>query len=173
MRKILLLLCALGMLTAPAYSDEFVALERGLTAGRIIRSVSENSYLTGNDTPITEASISALSSDYGKTGLVADGNTRLILRYQSDTAGTVAFSVSPSIPGSRLERLTDRSEITAPVPTTSTGSVNQASAVFIAPESWPSALTYPKGTFTVTATFTPTSGTPSTKTLTLTLQAPP
>lgn len=161
------------MLTAPAYSDDFVALERGLTAGRIIRSVSENSYLTGNDTPITEASISALSSDYGKTGLVADGNTRLILRYQSDTAGTVAFSVSPSIPGSRLERLTDRSEITAPVSTTSTGSVNQASAVFIAPETWPSSLNYPKATFTVTATFTPASGTPSTKTLTLTLQAPP
>ena len=169
------LLCALGILTAPAYSDEFVALERGLTAGRIIRSVSENSYLMGNDSPITEAAIANLSaSDYGKTGLVADGNTRLILRYQSATAGTVAFSVSPSIPGSRLERLTDRSEITAPISTVSAGNVNQASAVFIAPEAWPEVLTYPKGNFTVTATFTPSNGgAATTETLTLTLQAPP
>ena len=175
LRKFLLLLCALGLLTAPAYSDEFVALERGLTAGRIIRSVSENSYLTGNDTPITESSISDLkASDYGKTGLTADGNTRLILRYQSDKAGTVAFSVSPSIPGSRLERLNDRSEITAPVSTVSAGNLNQASAVFIAPETWPASIAYPKGIFTVTATFTPSDGgAASTQTLTLTLQAPP
>ena len=160
-------------MVSPAYAD-FAALERGLTAGRIIRSVSDTAYLAANNAAITESAIADLSaSDYGKTGLVADGNTRLILRYQSDTAGTVAFTVSPSIPGSRLERLTDRSEITAPVNTTSTGSVHQVSAVFIAPEAWPSTLTYPKGTFTVTATFTPASGTASTETLTLTLQAPP
>lgn len=160
-------------MAAPAQAD-FVALERGLTAGRIIRAVSDTAYLAGNDAPITEAAIAELSaSDYGKTGLTADGNTRLILRYQSGTAGTVAFTVSPSIPGSRLELLTDRSEITAPVSTTSAGNHQQVSAVFIAPETWPSTLTYPKGTFTVTATFTPTNGTPSTETLTLTLQAPP
>ena len=175
MRKISLLLFIIGLLTAPAYSDEFVALERGLTSGRIIRSVSESSYLTGNDTPITEAAISKLaSSDYGKTGLTADGNTRLILRYQSGVAGTVAFSVSPSIPGSKLERLTDRSEITAPISTTSAGNVNQASAVFVAPESWPASIVYPKGNFTVTATFTPSNGgAATTQTLTLTLQAAP
>ena len=175
MRKILLLLCVLSLFSAPAYSDEFAALERGLTAGRIIRSVSDNAYLAGNDQTITEATIAELeSSDYGKTGLTADGNTRLILRYQSDTEGSVAFSVSPSIPGSKLERLTDRAEITEPVSTVNAGGVNQVSAVFIAPETWPSTITYPKGEFTVTARFTPSNGSASTEsTLTLTLQAPP
>ena len=174
MRKIPLLLFALSIIAAPAHAD-FAALERELTAGRIIHSVSDNSYLAGNGQPITEAAIAELStSDYGKTGLVADVNTRLILRYQSDKAGTVDFSISPSIPGSRLERLTDRSEITSHVPTTSTGEINQASAVFIAPETWPETITYPKGTFTVTATFTPSDGSETiTENLTLTLQAPP
>ena len=172
--KILLLLCTLSLIVTPAQAD-FAALERGVTAGRIIHSVSDNAYLAGNGMAITESAIANLSaSDYGKTGLVADGNTRLILRYQSDTAGTVTFSVSPSIPGSRLERLTDRSEITAPVATTGTSDTNQVSAVFIAPETWPEILSYPKGTFTVTATFTPSDGgTAKTESLTLTLQAPP
>lgn len=173
-RKILLLLCALSLMAVPAYAN-FSALERGLTAGRIIHSVSDSAYLAGNGQAITESAISGLSaSDYGKTGLVADGNTRLILRYQSDKAGTVEFSVSPSISGSRLESLTDRSEITAPVSTVSTGNLNQVSAVFIAPETWPETLTYPKANFTVTAAFTPSDGGESkTETLTLTLQAPP
>ena len=173
-KKILMLLFALSLVAAPAYAD-FSALERGSTAGRIIHSVSDKAYLAGNGRAITEAAIANLSeSDYGKTGLVADGNTRLILRYQSEEAGTVEFSVSPSISGSRLERLTDRSEITAPIPTTAISDINQASAVFIAPETWPETLTYPKGDFTVTATFTPSDGgTATTETLTLTLQAPP
>ena len=171
----MLLLCVFSLLAVPAYSDEFAALERGLTAGRIIRSVSDNAYLTANNQAITESAIAGLSvSDYGKAGLVADGNTRLILRYQSDSEGSVAFSVSPSIPGSRLERLTDRSEITEPVSTVDAGGVNQVSAVFIAPETWPSTITYPKGTFTVTATFTPSNGgAPTSTALTLTLMAPP
>ncbi|MBQ7665879.1 MAG: hypothetical protein IJS42_04095, partial [Synergistaceae bacterium] len=173
-KKILMLLFALSLVAAPAYAD-FSALERGSTAGRIIHSVSDKAYLAGNGLAITEAAIANLSeSDYGKTGLVADGNTRLILRYQSDEAGTVEFSVSPSISGSKLERLTDRSEITAPIPTTAISDINQASAVFIAPETWPETLTYPKGDFTVTATFTPSDGgTATTETLKLTLQAPP
>lgn len=172
--KILLLLYVLSIMAVPAYAD-FAALERGLSAGRIIHTVSENAYLAGNGQAITESAISGLSaSDYGKTGLVADGNTRLILRYQSDRAGTVEFSVSPSISGSRLESLTDRSEITAPLSTVSTGNLNQVSAVFIAPEAWPETIAYPKGNFTVTAAFTPSDGgTSTTESLTLTLQAPP
>ena len=173
-RKILVLFCVLSIMVAPAYAD-FAALERGLTAGRIIHSVSDNAYLAGNGRAITEAVIASLStSDYGKTGLIADGNTRLILRYQSDRAGTVDFSVSPSIAGSKLERLIDRSEITAPVPTTAAGSIYQASVVFIAPETWPETIAYPKGNFTITATFTPSDGGSATsESLTLTLQASP
>ena len=173
-RKILVLFCVLSIMVAPAYAD-FAALERGITAGRIIHSVSDNAYLAGNGRAITEAVIASLStSDYGKTGLIADGNTRLILRYQSDRAGTVDFSVSPSIAGSKLERLIDRSEITAPVPTTAAGSIYQASVVFIAPETWPETIAYPKGNFTITATFTPSDGGSATsESLTLTLQAPP
>ena len=173
-RKILVLFCVLSIMVAPAYAD-FAALERGITAGRIIHSVSDNAYLAGNGRAITEAVIASLStSDYGKTGLIADGNTRLILRYQSDRAGTVDFSVSPSIAGSKLERLIDRSEITAPVPTTAAGSIYQASVVFIAPETWPETIAYPKGNFTITATFTPSDGGSATsESLTLTLQASP
>jgi len=161
------------LLTLPA-NAEFSALERGSTAGRIIYNVAENSYLTKNGQAITENDISALNpQDYGKTGLVADGNSRLILRYKSSEAGTVAFSVSPSISGSRLETFADRKEISAPLSTVSTSDGYQVSAVFIAPEAWPSELTYPKGNFTVTATFTPSNGNVVTESLNLTLQAPP
>ena len=173
MRKILSLAFILSLLALPAKA-EFSALERGSTAGRIIYSVSEDSYFTKTGQAITESDISSLSSqDYGKTGLVADGNSRLILRYKSSEPGTVAFSVSPSISGSRLERFTDRKEISAPISTVSTSNGYQASAVFIAPEAWPSELAYPKGNFTVTATFTPLTGNTVTESLNLTLQAPP
>ena len=70
MRKIPLLLFALSIIAAPAHAD-FAALERGLTAGRIIHSVSDNSYLAGNGQPITEAAIAELStSDYAKLDLL-------------------------------------------------------------------------------------------------------
>lgn len=174
MRKLLSLILVLCVLAGPAYADEFTALERGATAGRIIYGISANAYLTKTGQAITEELISGLSSgDYGRTGLVADGNSRLILRYKSDTPGTVAFSVSPSISGARLESLTTRQELTAPLTTTSTSNGYQASAVFVAPEAWPTNITYPSGSFTVTAAFTSESGTTVTESLTLTLQAPP
>ena len=173
MRKIFSLALLLSLLTLPAHA-EFSALERGNTAGRIIYSVSENSYLAKSGLAITENDISGLSSqDYGKTGLVADGNSRLILRYKSSEPGTVAFSVSPSISGSKLESFSDRKEISEPINTVSTSNGYQASAVFIAPEAWPSELTSPEGNFTVTATFTPSNGETVTESLNLTLQAPP
>ncbi|MBQ9419191.1 MAG: Ig-like domain-containing protein [Synergistaceae bacterium] len=178
-KKFLLLLCVLSIMAAPAHAD-FMAIERGLTTGRIIRGVSDDGYIGGlnDDHILSESEITTImpSSGYIRKGLVADGNTRVILRYRSDTAGTVAFSISPEIPGSKLERFTNRAEVTAttPVPTTDTTYTNQASVVFIAPETWPSTLTYPKGEFTVTATFTPSNGGSSkTESLKLTLQAPP
>ncbi|MBQ9433170.1 MAG: hypothetical protein IJU26_03035, partial [Synergistaceae bacterium] len=173
MRKVLLLILALCVSAVPAYA-EFAALERGQTAGRIIYSVSEGAYLAKSGQAITEEAISGLSSgDYGKTGLIADGNSRLILRYKADTPGTVAFSVSPAISGARLESFTTRQTLTAPLTLASTTNSYQASAVLVAPEAWPENITYPRGNFTVTATFTPTNGNAATETLTLTLQAPP
>ena len=171
-RKILLCVCVLSLMSLPAHA-EFSALERGSTAGRIIYAVSNNAYLAKNGQAITEANISGLSAaDYGKTGLIADGNSRLILRYQSSQPGTVAFSISPSISGSRLESFTNRQEITAPLNTVSTDNGYQASAVLIAPETWPDNINYPSGNFTVTATFTPTNGSAITESLNLTLKAP-
>ena len=107
-RNILLTALILSLLAVPANAD-LAVLERGLTSGRIIYSVSDSAYLSKSGKALTESSIAKLSSsDYSKTGLVADGNTRLILRYQSESAGSVTFSVSPEIAGSRLERFTNR-----------------------------------------------------------------
>ena len=155
MRKISLCSCILSLLAVPAHA-EFSALERGSTAGRIIYSVSESAYLTKSGEAITEEAI----------------YSRLILRYQSSQPGTVEFSVSPSIAGSRLESFTTRQEITAPVNTVSTNNGYQASAVLIAPETWPENITYPSGNFTVNATFTPSNGSAVTESLTLTLKTP-
>ncbi len=173
MRKILWCVCILSLLAVPA-NAEFSALERGSTAGRIIYSVSDSAYLTKDGSAITEEMISGLSDTaYGKMGLVADGNSRLILRYQSDTPGTVSFSVSPSISGARLETLTSRQEITSALTLVSTSNGYQASAVFIAPETWPDSFSYPKGDFSITATFTPSNGSAKSETLLLSLVAPP
>ena len=172
MRKILWLACILSLLALPAHA-EFSALERGSTAGRIIYSVSDSSYLAKDGTAITEEMISGLSSaDYGKTGLIADGNSRLILRYTSETPGTVAFSVSPSISGATLETLASRQAVISALTLAGTSNGYQASAVLVAPETWPEGITYPKGNFTVTATFTPSSGSAKTESMTLTLKAP-
>lgn len=172
LKKFSLSLVLLLALSFPAFA-EFAALERSTTSGGIIYSVTEREYRDKDGNALTEAAIANFSvSEYRKTGLTADGNTRLILRYRAQSSGTVSFSVSPSIPGSKLERLADRSEITAPLSTVSVGSANQVSAVFVAPETWPSALTYPSGKFTITATFTPASGSPVTESVSLTLEAP-
>ena len=172
MRKILWCALILSLLAVPAHA-EFSALERGSTAGRIIYSVSDSAYLTKDGNSITEEMISGLSdSDYGKTGLIADGNSRLILRYKSETPGTVTFSISPSISGATLETLESRQEITSALTLTGTSDGYQASAVLIAPETWPENITYPSGNFTVTATFTPENGSATNETKTLTLKAP-
>ena len=162
------------MLTVPSYADDFSALGRGATAGRIIYGISNGAYVTRDGSAITEEMISGLSNDdYGRTGVIADGNSRLILRYRASQPGTVAFSVSPSISGSRLESFTSMQEITAPLNTVSTSNGYQVSAVFVAPETWPSSITYPSGNFTVTAAFTPSDGgSPTTENITLTLKAP-
>ena len=172
MRKVLSLALILGMLAAPAYAD-FAALERSLSSGSIIYDVSPSYYLGQDGTALTEASIASIpTAGYSKKGLTADGNTRLILRYQAPSAGSVTFSLSANMYGTQLESLNGRQPITSAVRTTQAGNVHQASAVLVAPETWPARMTYPKDTFTVTAAFTPDSGEPEQATLTLTLQAP-
>ncbi|MBQ9573789.1 MAG: hypothetical protein IJR27_00730, partial [Synergistaceae bacterium] len=173
MRNIMLTVFVMLLMISSAYADDFTALGRGQSAGRIIYSVSDSAYLNKTGKAITEKAISSLTSaDYGKTGLIADGNSRLILRYRSSQPGSVAFSVSPEMSGATLETLTDRQAVTSALSTVSTGRGYQVSAVLIAPETWPSALTYPEGKFTVTATFTPSNGSAKTETMTLTLKAP-
>ena len=172
MRKVLSLALVMCVLAVPAYAD-FAALERSTSSGNIIYDVSSANYLGQDGAALTESSIAALTTEgYSKTGLTADGNTRLILRYQASSAGTVTFTLSDNMRGTQLELLSDRQPITGAVSTTRVGSVYQASAVLTAPETWPSGMTYPRDTFTVTATFTPESGESSQETLTLTLLAP-
>ncbi len=168
-------LLILTVMTFPANANDFSALGRSQSAGRIIHSVSDTAYLNKSGKTITEKAISALSSaDYGKTGLIADGNSRLILRYRSSQPGTVTFSLSPSIPGAKLESLTGRQNITSALSTVNTSNDYQVSAVLIAPEAWPTGISYPKGNFTVTATFAPSNGgAAESSTLNLTLQAAP
>ena len=172
MRKSLLFALIVSMLAAPAYAD-FAALERSITSGNIISDVQPGCYLGQDGTALTESSIASLPTEgYSKTGLTADGNTRLILRYQAPSAGSVTFTLSANMSATQLESLTDRQPVTAPVMTTQIGEIHQASAVLTAPETWPSTMTYPRDTFTVTAAFTPDNGEAVQETLTLTLHAP-
>lgn len=172
MRKILLLALIVCLLAAPAYAD-FAALERSITSGNIIADVQPGYYLGQDGTALTEASIASYTTEgYSKTGLTADGNTRLILRYQAPSAGSVTFTLSANMSATQLESLTDRQPITAPVRTTQIGEVHQASAVLTAPETWPSTMDYPRDTFTVTASFIPDNGETVQETLRLTLHAP-
>ncbi len=159
------------LLTVPAWG-EFVALERDLTNGNIICNFTSTSYTDKNGQALTEQALSQISgAGYSKTGLTADGNTRLILRYQSDSAGVVSFS-APSY--FVLENLSDREILTSStqIQAVQVGGKYQASAVLIAPETFPASLTFPSGNFTVTANFTPDTGSAVSENLNLTLKAP-
>lgn len=80
--------------------------------GLIIRDMTEDSYLDRNGNPLTESAIAwRADSDYGKLGFTADGNSRLILRVQTDKPGTVSFSGYDEI-GAKLESLS-RKELSA------------------------------------------------------------
>ena len=108
MRKYLSLALILSMLAAPAYAD-FAALERSITSGNIITDVLPGYYLGQDGTALTEASIADLPTEgYSKKGLTADGNTRLILRYQASSAGRVTFTLSENMSATQLESLTVR-----------------------------------------------------------------
>ncbi len=80
------------------------ALERkGSETYGIICGMNDNSYLDQYGNALTESGISGYTySDYGKLGLAADGNSRLIIRVQTDKPGKVSFSFNDDI-GAKLE----------------------------------------------------------------------
>ena len=132
-------------------------IERGGPTDNIIWGISENSYLDVTDNPIREDSIAGYSAkQYGKKGFVADGNSRLIVRVQTQRPGSVTFSVQENI-GVEVESLRNRAKLTAstPVPTSSIGRDGyQASAVLVAPEMYPQFRRFPSSDFTVHVKFT-------------------
>ncbi|MBR0185110.1 MAG: putative Ig domain-containing protein, partial [Synergistaceae bacterium] len=130
--------------------------------GLIISDMTENGYLNSNGNTLTESDISDLSySDYGKLGFVADGNSRLIIRVQTDKPGTVSFSFNDDI-GAKIESLTSRKELIAlgQLNTTEINSdTHQVSAVLVAPERFPNTQKdFPSDTFSVHVKFTDEDG---------------
>ena len=154
-----------------------------------ISSISNDVYLDRHGSVIDEEYIyrHELNRVFGCT---ADGNSRLILNVQNDKPGTVTFFYSDS-DGITLERLTDRTKLHS-------GSAietcnlkydpdygyrnhkamyydqHQASAVLIAPESFPHDKNFPSDTFNVRVKFTPDDGSESEEhDLELTIEAAP
>ncbi|MBQ9390443.1 MAG: putative Ig domain-containing protein, partial [Synergistaceae bacterium] len=155
------------------------ALERSgfNTDGLIISDMTENSYININGNALTESDISGLNySDYGKLGLAADGNSRLILRVQTDKPGTVSFNLNEDI-GAKLESLS-RKELSASdqLSTSDMGSdIHQVSAVLIAPERFPESKlkNFPSDTFKVHVKFTDEDGEVTEDDLELKIEAAP
>lgn len=91
-----------------------VVLERSgsETYGIICGMTDDNSYLNQYGSQLTESDIYYYSSysNNGKSGLAADGNSRLIIRVQTDKPGTVSFSFNDDI-DAKLEALTSRKEL--------------------------------------------------------------
>ncbi|MBQ4431945.1 MAG: hypothetical protein II877_10615, partial [Synergistaceae bacterium] len=144
----------------------------------IICDMTDNSYLDSNGNPLDESVIRYYNySDYGKLGLAADGNSRLILRVQTDKPGTVSFSGYDEI-GAKLEALTSRVEIWPSelrVLSKIEDSLYQVSAVLVAPESFPisSKKKFPSDTFKVHVKFTDEDGEVTEDDLELKIEAAP
>ena len=98
---------------------------------------------------------------YDMSGLTADGNSRIILTVQPEEPGIVTFSI-PSNLGLTLENLSRDKYGTASIsiPTVKlTDNSYQASAVLIAPESYPASYkNFPSDKFNLTVTFMNNNG---------------
>ena len=160
MRKFIVALCLVIASVTQAFCIQLDVLERKSLTENIICDVSADSYRKSDGTALTEEFVAALSSsEYSMQGLTADGNTRLILRVQTSKPGLVKFTLPATLTGAKLERMTDRTDISSSlssgIRTVSTGTgIWQASAVMIAPESWPDNMNFPEDTFNVIANFT-------------------
>ncbi len=160
-----------------------VALERystkhyGTSSTPIICNMTDDGYLNYSGNPITESDIYNYSySDYGKLGLAADGNSRLIIRVQTDKPGKISFSFNDDI-GAKLESLS-RKELSAS-DQLSTSKVrenddtHQVSAVLVAPERFPKDKNFPSDTFKIHVKFTDEDGKVTEDDLELKLEAAP
>ena len=154
------------------------ALERsqsGTVTNTIIRNITDDSYIGLNGYPLTESTLYYYeASDYGKSGLAADGNSRLILRVQTDKPGTVSFSFNEDI-GAKLESLS-RKELTASDQLNTTkinSNIHQVSAVLVAPERFPEDKNFPSDTFKIHVKFTDEDGEITEDDLELKIEAAP
>ena len=147
----------------------------------IICDMTDNSYLDQNGNALTESEIHDYNySDYGKLGLAADGNSRLILRVETDKPGIASFSLNDDI-GAKLESLTSRAEISASdrISTTKLFGYDplfetyQVSAVLVAPESFPNGKNFPSDTFKIHVKFTDEDGKVTEDDLELKIEAAP
>ena len=131
-------------------------IERGGPTDNIIFGINENNYLNRAGEALDEKSLYWFSSrKYGKNGFVADGNSRLIVRVQTQRPGNVTFELKDNI-GVEVERFTNRAKLNSstPVHTVSIGDdTHQASAVLVAPEKFPSGTNFPSRDFTVHVKF--------------------
>lgn len=153
------------------------ALERaGFGTDNIICDMTDDYYLNNAGIALDETMIARRAySDYGKIGLTADGNSRLILRVQTDKPGYAYFRVDNI--GATLEPLNNRKRkdtYSTSLRTSEEGELGyQASAVLTAPEQFPSGKTFPSDKFKVHVEFEADDGTKTEKDLELVIEAAP
>ena len=167
------------------------ALERsqsGTVTNTIIRNITDDSYIGFNGYPLTESTLYYYeASDYGKSGLAADGNSWLIIGVQTEKPGTASFSSNDEVflgrdfstrhddIGAKLESLS-RAEL-SPSDQLNTTEINsdthQVSAVLVAPERFPNGKDFPYDKFKVHVKFTDEDGKVTEDDLELKLEAAP
>ena len=141
-----------------------------------VASLSDGGYLNAGGKSLTESELSTFSAQtYSKKGFTADGNTRLILRAQSNKPGLIRFSVPASL-DARLENLSRDHWASSfiDIPTTEIASnTHQASAVLIAPETYPLELGFPSANFRLRTFLIGDEGETQSNDLYLTVEAAP
>jgi hypothetical protein len=163
----------------PTFAEEAGSRSNGGNLICVVPSDSTSPYLDSYGNPVSELGIfTADEAIYSKRGLTADGNTRLILRAQTKGPGVVRFSIPAEI-GATLEHMTIRYRGTSDhidvIAQKMTDDIYQATAVLIAPASYPEVMGMPVYPFTLSVTATPDnpSDAPVTKTTTLALRLAP
>ena len=159
------------------------ALERGdFEDDNIISGMTPSRYIDYQGQELTESTIALYDpSTYGKNGIAADGNSRLILRVQTDRPGYAAFSINDDT-GAALETLHREKLSSTSQVRTSQVSIpeneeyhHQISVVLVAPETFPQSRlkNFPSDKFTVHVKFYPDDGEPEEKDLELDIEAAP
>ena len=141
----------------------------------LIGAMTDRSYLNPSGFQLTETDIFTLSYSYSvKSGLAADGNSRIILRVQTDKPGKASFSINENI-GAKLESLSRKKlSVSDQLSTTELDTdIYQVSAVLIAPERCPPKKKFPSDTFKVHVKFTDKDGEITEDDLELRIEAAP